>query len=93
MRDVVVWLASGSGLVGLLSVVYTYRADRARTQVTRQAGALEGYDKLVDDLQGDNRRLRDENAELRDENAELRRENDDLRRQRGRRGSAREDVT
>lgn len=67
MRDPALWTAIGGIVTAVAGVVYTYRADRERTQVARQAGYVEGYDRLVDDLQADNRRLRDELAEMRTE--------------------------
>jgi predicted RNase H-like nuclease (RuvC/YqgF family) len=64
VRDVALWL-SGGGLVALLGLIVSWRADKARTQVAKQAGYVEGYDRLVDDLQTDNKRLREEITELR----------------------------
>lgn len=72
MRDSALWISIGSVATAILGIVYTYRAERDKTTVARHAGYVEGYDRLVDDLQADNTRLRKEIAELREEIKQLR---------------------
>lgn len=72
MRDSAQWISIGSVAVALLGVIYTFLAERDKTRVARHAGYVEGYDRLVDDLQADNTRLREEIKQLREEIKELR---------------------
>lgn len=67
MRDPALWTAVGGIVTAVAGIVFTFRSDRDRTAVARQAGYVEGYDRLVDDLQADNRRLREEIVDMRAE--------------------------